>query len=71
MTSWKDHKEHRTPFLSRGMGRTTQLEAATAQLEERVDRLENQSATTSLIAFVDELPQQPAPDTIYFICFES
>ena len=63
MTSWKEReqKERRTPFLSRGMGRTTHL-------EERADALETLAADHLSVAFVEELPSQPNPDTIYFIC---
>lgn len=84
MTSWKEKelKERRTPFLSRGMGRTTHLEESTALLderttvleerasllEERADALETLAAGHLPVAFVEELPPQPNPDTIYFIC---
>ena len=77
MTSWKEKelKERRTPFLSRGMGRTTHLEESTALLderttvlEERADTLETLAAGHLPVAFVEELPPQPNPDTIYFIC---
>ena len=70
MTSWKEReqKERRTPFLSRGMGRTTQLEERTSLLEERADALESLAAGHLPVAFVEELPSQPNPDTIYFVC---
>ncbi len=91
MTSGKEKelKERRTPFLSRGMGRTTHLEESTALLderttvleeraslleerasllEERADTLETLAAGHLPVAFVEELPPQPNPDTIYFIC---
>lgn len=57
------------------MGRTTHLEECTAQLEERTslleeraDALETLTAGHLPVAFVEELPSQPNPDTIYFIC---
>ena len=84
MTSWKEKelKERRTPFLSRGMGRTTHLEESTALLDERTTVLEERASplderTDTLdplaaghlpVAVVEELPPQPNPDTIYFIC---
>ena len=70
MTSWKEReqKERRTPILSRGMGRTTQLEERTSLLEERADALESLAAGHLPVAFVEELPSQPNPDTIYFVC---
>ena len=77
MTSWKEReqKERRTPFLSRGMGRTTHLEERTtvleeraSLLEERADALETLAADHLSVAFVEELPPQSNPDTIYFIC---
>lgn len=77
MTSWKEReqKERRTPFLSRGMGRTTHLEERAtvleeraSLLEERADALETLAADHLSVAFVEELPSQPNPDTIYFIC---
>ena len=66
MTTWKDHKERRTPFLSRGMGRTTQLEERVTALENHVTALDDQQPAEHL-AFVSELPEQPDPSTIYFI----
>lgn len=64
MTSWKDHKERRTPFLSRGMGRT-------ASLEQRVEALENQSGTADGLAFVTQLPEHPNPNVTYIVYSES
>ncbi|MBO4659731.1 MAG: hypothetical protein J5637_08920 [Prevotella sp.] len=84
MSSWKENaqKERRTPFLSRGMGRTTRLEESTSLLDERAadlerratllearaDALETLTSGHLPVAFVDSLPQQPDPETIYFIC---
>lgn len=64
MTTWKEHKERRTPFLSRGMGRT-------ADLEQRVETLEANVANTERLVFVKQLPAHPDPDTTYVIYTDS
>lgn len=64
MTTWKDHKERRTPFLSRGMGRT-------AYLEQRVEALEAIAANGGSLVFVRQLPAHPDPNITYVIYTDS
>ncbi len=64
MTSWKDLDERRTPFLSRGMGRT-------ASLERRVEALELICSAAGRVAFVTRLPDDPDPSVTYVIYTES
>ena len=64
MTTWKDHKERRTPFLSRGMGRT-------ADLEQRVEALEAIGANGGSLVFVKQLPSHPDPNITYVIYTDS
>ena len=64
MTAWKDHKERRTPFLARGMGRT-------ANLEPRVEALENRETTADRLVFTTQLPAQADPSVTYVIYTDS